>query len=82
MQQCLQDDADPYLASHRIKLQPNGNQSISVHLPPHELTPIGGIAYGMGATLLGSLAALNWLKALAFATSAVECSGGQLCWLG
>ncbi|MBL4622410.1 MAG: aromatic ring-hydroxylating dioxygenase subunit alpha [Immundisolibacteraceae bacterium] len=50
VQQCLEDDADPYLASHRIKLQPNGNQSISVHLPPHELTPTEMIAYGMGAT--------------------------------
>lgn len=50
VRQCLEDDGDPYLASQRIKLQPNGNQSISVHLPPHDLTPTEMIAYGMGAT--------------------------------
>ncbi|HAC33287.1 MAG TPA: hypothetical protein DCF45_02085 [Gammaproteobacteria bacterium] len=50
VRQCLEDDSDPYLACQRIKLQQNGNQSISVHLPPHELTPTEQIAYGMGAT--------------------------------
>ncbi|MEL0082911.1 MAG: SRPBCC family protein, partial [Gammaproteobacteria bacterium] len=50
MRHVLTDPDDPYLAARRIKLQANGNQSISVHLPPHELTPVELIAFGMGST--------------------------------
>jgi len=50
VRQCLVDESDPYLACQRIKLQSNGNQTVSVHLHPHELTPTEAIAFGMGAT--------------------------------
>ena len=48
--QAFADSDDPYLACQRIKLQENGNQSISVHFPAHEPTPAEGLAFKFGAT--------------------------------
>ena len=47
--QCISPD-DPYLAVQRIKLQESGNQSVSVHLAPHPLSPAEKLAFGFGAT--------------------------------
>ncbi|MBC7162339.1 MAG: aromatic ring-hydroxylating dioxygenase subunit alpha [Immundisolibacter sp.] len=47
--QCISPE-DPYLAVQRIKLQENGNQSVSVHLAPHDLSPAEKLAFGFGAT--------------------------------
>ncbi len=48
--QAFADSDDPYLACQRIKLQDNGNQSISVHFPGHAPTPAEGLAFQFGAT--------------------------------
>ena len=48
--QAFADSGDPYLAAQRIKLQDNGNQSISVHFPAHEPTPAEALAFRFGAT--------------------------------
>ena len=48
--QAFADGGDPYLAAQRIKLQDNGNQSISVHFPAHEPTPAEALAFRFGAT--------------------------------
>ncbi|WP_440940024.1 aromatic ring-hydroxylating oxygenase subunit alpha [Immundisolibacter sp.] len=47
--QCISPQ-DPYLAVQRIKLQENGNQSISVHLAPHAPSPAEKLAFDFGAT--------------------------------
>ena len=48
--QVMGDPQDPYLASRRIKLQDAGNQSITVHFPPHPPSPAEALAFGFGAT--------------------------------